>query len=56
MTFYLNNKHITKKEATAAAGNERINAILEDAKEAHAEDPLSEISYMVSGGILSIEF
>jgi len=56
MTFYLNNKRITKQEAAAEAGSERFGTIIEDAKEAHAEDSFTEISYMVSSGILAIEF
>jgi hypothetical protein len=56
MTFYLNNKRITKQEAAATAGSERFKTILEEAREDHADDPFTEISYMVSGGILSIEF
>lgn len=56
MTFYINNKKVSKAMAQKVAGAERFKEILVEAKEAHAEDPYEQISFMVSGGMLAIEF
>lgn len=56
MKFFLNGKKITKQEATTKAGSTRFESIIKEAKETHADDPYTEISYMVSSGFLSIEF
>lgn len=55
MKFYINGEKVTKKAATEKAGAERLGRMLEDAKQAHADDPNEEISFMVPGGILTIE-
>lgn len=55
MKFYINGKKVTKKAATEKAGTERFGRMLKDAKQAHAEDPNEQISFMVPGGILTIE-
>ncbi len=53
--FYLKGKKITQKAAKEILGS-RFDATMKDAKETYREDPNIEISYMVSGGILTIEF
>lgn len=55
MKFYINDKKVPKKVAAEKAGAERFKRMLEDAKQAHAEDPNEQISFMVPGGILTIE-
>lgn len=55
MNFYINGKKVTKKAAMDKAGAERFGAMLKEAKQAYAEDPNEEISFMVQGGILTIE-
>ncbi len=55
MKFYINGKKVTKKAAAAKAGAERFGRMLEYAKQIHAEDPNEQISFMVPGGILTIE-
>ena len=46
MKYYKNGKQITKKEAIEWLGEQRFDARVADAKEAHAEDPNEEISWM----------
>lgn len=55
MKFYIDGKKVTKKAAMDKAGAERFGMMLKDAKQAHAEDPHEQISFMVPGGILTIE-
>ena len=55
MKFYINGKKVTKKAVTEKAGAERLGRMLEEAKQTHAEDPNEQISFMVPGGILTIE-
>ena len=55
MKFYINGKKVTKKAAMDKAGAERFGVMLKDAKQAHAADPNEQISFMVPGGILTIE-
>lgn len=54
--FYLNDKKITRKAAKELAGAERFERMMTEAKEAFMEEPSEQISYMVSGGFLSISF
>ena len=56
MKFYLNGKKISRKEAQELAGAARFGRMVEEAREAHSEDPNEEIDYMVRGGTLTIEF
>jgi len=56
MKFYLNGKKISRKEAQELAGTERFSRMVEEAREAHSDDPNEEIDYMVRGGTLTIEF
>lgn len=56
MKFYVNGKKVAKKTLVELVGLDRFNAIVKEAKQAHAEDPLEEVSFMVRGGILNIEF
>ena len=56
MKFYLHGKKISRKEAQKLAGAERFGRMVEEAREAHSEDPNEEIDYMVRGGTLTIEF
>ena len=55
MKFYIDGKKVPKKVAAEKAGAERFGMMLKDAKQAHAEDPNEQISFMVPGGILTIE-
>jgi hypothetical protein len=55
-TFYLNSKKVTKKAAAELAGKERFERMIKEAKEDFMNDPWTELSYMVAGGILTIEF
>lgn len=55
MKFYIDGKKVTKKAAMEKTGSERFGRMLEDAKRAHDEDPNEQISFMVPGGILTIE-
>ncbi len=55
MKFYINGKKVTKRAATEKAGAERLGRMPDEAKQAHAEDPNEQISFMVPGGILTIE-
>ena len=56
MKFYLNGEKISRKEAQELAGAERFGRMVEEAREAHSEDPNEEIDFMVRGGTLTIEF
>lgn len=56
MKFYINGKKATRKTATEKVGAERFRRMLEAARQAHAEDSNEDISFMVPGGILTIEF
>jgi len=56
MKFYMNGKKISRKEAQELAGAGRFSSMVEEAREAHSEDPNEEIDYMVRGGTLTIEF
>ena len=56
MKFYLNGKKISRKEAQELAGTERFSRMVEEAREAHSEDPNEEIDYMIRGGTLTIVF
>ena len=56
MKFYLNGKKISRKEARELAGAGRFDRMVEEAREAHSEDPNEEIDYMVRGRTLTIEF
>ena len=54
--FYLNGKKITKKAAEKIAGKERLEQMIEESIEVWYEEPGEENSYMVSEGMLDIEF
>lgn len=54
--FYLNGQKITKKAAEKIAGKERLEQMIEESIEAWYEEPGEENSYMVSEGMLDIEF
>ncbi len=54
--FYLNGEKITRKAVKESVGEKRLKEILAEAKEIFFDDPLTEISYMACGGILTIEF
>ena len=56
MKFYLNGKKISRKEAQELAGAGHFSRMVEEAREAHSEDPNEEVDYMVRGGTLTIEF
>ena len=54
--FYLNGRKITRKTVKENVGEERLKRMLSDAKEAFFDDSNAELSYMVQGGMLTIEF
>lgn len=55
--FYLNNKKTTKKALQEKLGKERLDRMIEEAKETFREDPLIENGYYLGGvGSLIIEF
>lgn len=55
--FYLNGKKITKKALQERIGEERMNRLVQKAKETFMEDPLIENDfYLGSEGMLTIEF
>ena len=56
MKLYLNGKKISRKQALELAGAGCFGRMVEEAREAHSEDPNEEIAYMVRGGTLTIEF
>ena len=56
MKIYLNGKKISRKQALELAAAGCFARMVEEAREAHSEDPNEEIDYMVRGGTLTIAF
>ena len=54
--FYLNGIKTTRKTVKENVGEERLKQMLTDAKETFFADSDTELSYMVQGGMLTIEF
>lgn len=55
--FYLEGKKITKKALQERIGEERLNRLVQEAKETFLEDPLIENDFFIGGeGMLTIEF
>lgn len=54
--FYINGKKVSRKAAEEASGEERLKRLIQDAKAAFMEEPYVQNDYMISGGILTIEF
>lgn len=55
--FYLEGKKITKKALQERIGEERLNRLVQEAKETFLEDPLIENDFFLgSEGMLTIEF
>ncbi len=54
--FYLNGKKTTRKAIKELVGNERLAQMLKDAKETFFEDPLTQNSFFIGSGMLTIEF
>ena len=55
--LYLNNKKITKKQLCSMYGEERVNRLIEEAKQVHFEDPLIQNDIWLGGSnMLTIEF
>lgn len=55
--FYLEGKKITKKALQERIGEERLNRLVQEAKETFLEDPLIENDFFLgSKGMLTIEF
>lgn len=52
----LNGKKISKKAASEKFGKEELERMIQEAKEAFAEDPLEETSWWMGEGMLSITF
>ena len=46
MTIFKNEKEISRQEAEALIGKDRMDKRIEDAKQTHTEDPNTEISWM----------
>ena len=55
--FYLDGKKTTKKALVGEIGKERLDCMVEEAKEGFFADPLEQQSfYLGSAGMLTIEF
>ncbi len=54
--FYLDGKKITKKALTEKIGADRLKRMIEESKEEFFRDPLTENSYFLGNGMLTIEF
>ena len=54
--FYLNGKQITKKAAAEMLGRERLNRMIEEAKETFFEDPYIANDWFIGSGMFSIVF
>lgn len=52
--FYLEGERITLKRAKAIFGEERYHRIMREAKASYIADPLVEIAYHTSHGIVTI--
>lgn len=52
----LNGKKMSKKAASEKFGKEELERMIQEAKEAFAEDPLEETSWWMGVGMLSITF
>ena len=46
MQILIKGKPVSRKQAEELVGKERMDKRVEEAKETHAEDPLTEISWM----------
>ena len=46
MKIYKNRKRISRKEAEKWIGKDRLEKRIEEAKETHDKDPMTEISWM----------
>ena len=56
MKFVLNGKAISRKALGELVGQERLARMIQEAQEAHAEDPLEEVSWWIGSGMLVVEF
>jgi len=54
--FYLNGKKTTRKAVKELVGEARLARMLKEAKETFFEDPLTENSFFIGNGMLTIEF
>lgn len=52
--YRLNNKKITKKEATAMFGKERLDYYLKEARKAYRSDPYELSSWYTSNGMFDV--
>ena len=55
MKFLVNGKRISKKALGDILGRECLDRMIREAKEAHLEDPLEEISWHTGIGMVVIE-
>ena len=55
-TFYLNGKKTSLKSLADLLGEDRIRKYIEEARETFFEDPLTENSFWIGNGMLTIEF
>jgi len=54
--FYLNGKKTTRKAVKELVGEARLARMLKEAKETFFEDPMTENSFFIGNGMLTIEF
>lgn len=55
-TFYLNGKKTSLKTLADLLSEDRIRKYIEEARETFFEDPLTENSFWIGNGMLTIEF
>ena len=54
--YFLDEKKITKKALTEKIGADRVKRMTQEAREGFFEDPLTEQSFWIGSGCLTIEF
>lgn len=55
-TFYFNGKKTTKKAIIEMIGEERLNKLIESAKEIVFDDPNIQDDFFIGHGMLTIKF
>ena len=54
--FYIDGKKTTRKAVKELVGEERLNKMVEDAKETFFEDPMIQNDFFLGKQMLTIEF
>ena len=54
--FYIDGKKTTRKAVKELVGEERLNKMVEDAKETFFEDPMIQNDFFLGRQMLTIEF